>query len=244
MTQATVPETGGAPALSLPRRLLGVLFSPRPTFEAIVAHPKWLDVLALTTLVSALVTYAFISTDVGQQAFIDQQIQQREAWGQPITAEVEQQIRNSAPFLQYFVPGSILVAGPLFAVLIAAVLYGVFGAMLGGGGSFKQVLAVVAHAGVVPTVAGLGTTVLNYIQQSMTSRTNLSVFVQMLPEDSFIVRFLGMIDLVWIWYLIVLAIGVGVLYRRKPSSIGWTFLGIYLVIALIIAGARSALGGS
>jgi hypothetical protein len=244
MTQTTVPQAGASRALSLPERLTGVIFSPKPTFEAISAHPVWIDVLAVTLVLTSLAWFAFLSTDKGRQAFIDQQFQQQEAWGQQITPQVEQRINNSAPVMRFVIPGFTLVIGPLFVVVIAGVLYGVFAAMMGGGATYKQTLAVVAHAGVVTTVAGLGILALNYVRGSMSNATNLGVFVQMLPENSFLVRFLGMIDLMWVWYLIVLAIGLGVLYRRKTSTIAMGFFAVYLVVALGVAAFRSALGGS
>ena len=119
-----------------------------------------------------------------------------------------------------------------------------FNTLMGGGATYRQNLAVVAHAGAVPTLVGLAILPLNYARSSMSSSTNLGVFVQMLPENNFLVRFLGTIDLMWVWYLIVLAIGLGVLYRRKTSSIAIGFFGVYLVIALAIVAYRSALGGS
>lgn len=244
MTQNTVPQTGATRALSLPERLIGAIFSPKPTFESVSAHPVWVDVLAVTIVLTAVAWFAFLSTDTGRQAFIDQQFQQTESWGQTITPEVETRINNSAPVMRFVIPISTLVIGPLFVVLIAGVLYGVFAAMLGGGATFKQTLAVVAHAGVVTTAAGLGLMVLNFVRGSMSSATNLGVFVQMLPENSFVVRFLGMIDLMWVWYFIVLAIGLGVLYRRKTSSIAMGLFAVYLVVALGFAAYRSSLGGS
>lgn len=244
MTQTTVPQAGATRALSLPERLTGAIFSPKPTFESVSAHPVWLDVLAITIVLTSLAWFGFLSTDTGRQAFIDQQFQQQEAWGQTITPEVEQRINNSAPVMRWVVPASTLIIGPIFVVVIALVLYGVFAAALGGGATFVQTLAVVVHAGIVTTVAGLGIMALNYVRGSMSSATNLGVFVQMLPEDSFLVRFLGMIDLMWVWYLIVLAIGLGVLYRRKTSTIAISFFAVYLVIALGVAAFRSSLGGS
>jgi hypothetical protein len=244
MTQTTVGQAGAPRALSLPERLIGAVFSPKPTFESVSAHPVWVDVLAISIVITAVAWFGFLSTDSGRQAFIDQQFQQREAWGQPITPEVEQGINASAPVMRWVIPVTTLVIGPLFTVVIAGVLYGVFAAMLGGGATYKQTLAVVVHAGIVTTVAGLGVLALNFVRGSMSSATNLGVFVQMLPEDSFLVRFLGMIDLMWVWYLIVLAIGLGVLYRRKTSTIAIGFFAVYFVVALGIAGARSALGGS
>lgn len=244
MTQATVPQAGATRALSLPARLTGPIFSPKATFESVSAHPVWLDVLAVTLVLSALAWFAFLSTPTGQQAFVDQRFQQMEAAGQTITPEIERQTNTIAPFARWIVLVFTLVIAPVFVLVISGVLYGVFAAMLGGAGTYKQTLAVVTHAGVVTTAAGLLVIPLNYLRGSMSSATNLGVFVQMLPENSFIVRFLGMVDLIWVWYLIVLAIGLGVLYRRKTGSVALVLFGVYFVIALGVAVYRSALGGS
>jgi hypothetical protein len=244
MTTTTVSQAGAARALSLPERLAGVIFSPKPTFESVSTHPVWIDVLAIGIVLTAVAWFAFLSTDTGRQAFIDQQFQQQEAWGQTITPEVEARINNSAPVMRFVIPAFTLVIAPLFVLAIAGLLYGVFAAMMGGGATYKQTLAVVSHAGVVMTVAGLAVLALNYVRGSMSSATNLGVFVQMLPENSFLVRFLGMIDLVWVWYLIILSIGLGVLYRRKTGPIAMGFFAVYLVVALGIAAFRSSLGGS
>jgi hypothetical protein len=55
----------------------------------------------------------------------------------------------------------------------------------------------------------------------------------------FAARFLGAIDLFWIWWCVSLAIGIGVLFKRKTGGIAMTFLGIYLCIALVLAVVRS-----
>lgn len=244
MTQTAVSQPSASADLSLVQRLIGMIVSPQTTFESVVARPKVLGVLLITTVFIALVWFTFLSTEIGRQAFVDQQIQQAERWTGTVTPEQIQAQERMAPMMRIIIPVSTLVIAPIFVVVIAGVLYGVFAAVMGGGGTFKQVMAVVTHAGVVSTVASAGVMVLNYVRQTMSSATNLGVFVQFLPENSFVVRFLGIIDLVWVWYLVVLAIGLGVLYRRKTGTIAWSFLGLYLVIALIIAGARSAMGGS
>jgi hypothetical protein len=51
--------------------------------------------------------------------------------------------------------------------------------------------------------------------------------------------FLGTIDLFFVWATISLAIGLGVLYRRRTGPIATTMLGIYVVVALVIALFRS-----
>jgi len=73
------------------------------------------------------------------------------------------------------------------------------------------------------------------VRGTMTSATTLGVFVPMLPENSFAFKLMSAIDLVWIWYLVILAMGLAVLYRRKTSTIAISFLSLYFVIAVLIA---------
>jgi len=50
----TTVETGAVPApKNLLARFIGIITSPRATFEAVVAHPRWLGMLVLTTVVIA-----------------------------------------------------------------------------------------------------------------------------------------------------------------------------------------------
>ncbi len=244
MTQSGASPVG-APALSLAQRIVGVLFSPRSTFESVVAWPKWGGVFLVSILTTVVVWSAFLYTPVGSQAFLDQMTTQAErnaerSGGNP--AQAAENMQKAFPIVRAVTICAILVVPLIVLLLIAGVLFAIFGAILGGGGTYKQVLAVTAHAGVPQTVAGLFILLLNYLRASMTSMTNLGVFVPMLPEDSFAFHFLSAIDLVWIWYLVILAIGLGVLYRRKTSSLVFSFMGLYLVIAVVIAVVKGARG--
>jgi len=241
MTQ--VPErssAGSAPALSLSQRITGVLFSPRATFESIVAHPQWVVILLLLTLVVAGAMYAFLSTPTGLQAMVDDAVLRQERTGTTVSDAQYQGMLQSGWLFKSIAVGSALFVGPLFTMLIAAVLFGVYGAMLGGGGSYKQTMAVVAHSGVVSTLGYLVGLVIGFFKGTMSGATNLGVLFPMIAEESFLSRFLGTIDLVWVWYLIVLAIGLGVLFRRTTSSIAMALFGLYLVIALGIAAFTGA----
>jgi hypothetical protein len=237
------PLTGAAPPLSLFQRVLGVIFSPKKTYESIVAHPRWLDVLLLCMVVTAGAMYWFLSTQIGQDAMLDQQITQQESWGQ-VNDEAIKRMEAMAPYNKYIVPGTILLFSPIFSLVLAGIIFGVYKALTAGLGSFKQTLAVVTHAGVIPTALGLALMPLNYYRQSMSSATNLGVFFPGLADNSFLGSFFGSIDLIWLWWTINLAIGVAVLFKRSTSSVATTFLGIYAVIAIIVAFVKSAMGGS
>ena len=109
---------------------------------------------------------------------------------------------------------------------------------MGGTGTFKQVYAIMAHSGVIIALAVLFSMPLSYAMREFAG-ANLSVFVPMLEETSFLARFLGAIDLFYVWWCINVAIGVGVLYKRKTGGIAMTFLGFYVFVALLLAIVRS-----
>jgi hypothetical protein len=233
----TVAESG-TPALSFGQRVVGMLFSPRATFESVAAHPKFLDVMVLTIGVSLLAWVLFLWSQTGSQAFIDQMVAQAErnaAASGGNAAQASQQVANMFPLIRWFTVIAVPVIGPIFIFLIAGLLYGLFAALLGGGASYKQVVAIVVHAGVISTLGQLVVMGLNYARATMTSATSLAVFAPMLEESSFLYKLLSVIDLVWILYLVVLAMGLAVLYRRKTATIAMSFLSLYVVIAVIIA---------
>ena len=85
---------------------------------------------------------------------------------------------------------------------------------------------------------------LDYVRETLSSPTNLAVFLPFLDENSFPARLLGSIDLFVIWWSISLAIGLGVLYRKRTGPIATTLLVIYVTIGLVIAAVKTALAGA
>ena len=84
----------------------------------------------------------------------------------------------------------------------------------------------------------------DYLRETLSSPTNLAVFLPFLDENSFPARLLGSIDLFVIWWSISLAIGLGVLYRKRTGPIATTLLVIYVTIGLVIAAVKTALAGA
>jgi hypothetical protein len=82
----------------------------------------------------------------------------------------------------------------------------------------------------------------NYVRESASSPTNLSVFFPMLDEGSFLASMLGVIDLFILWWVIVLAIGLAVLYRRQTAPIAWSLIAVYGAIAVGVAVFKSVWG--
>jgi Yip1-like protein len=230
--------------MSFPARILGIVFSPRTAYADVVRRPTFLGALAVVLLVSMTGTFIFMSTEVGKTALIDQQVRQAESFGRTVNDQAYQRLEQMARFAPYFGAGAQLISLPLTALVIAGIAFAVFNAALGGDATFKQTYAIVAHSGIVIALQQLFVLPLDYARESLSSPTNLAVFLPFLDENTFVSRMLGSIDLFLIWWSISLAIGLGVLYRRRTGSIATTLLVIYGVIALVIAAVKTALAGA
>ncbi len=238
-----VPGTA-APSDHLLARLVGVIVSPRATFERIVARPRWFGAMALVFGCLAAGQFVLLSTPSGQEAMVDQQVRRAEQWSGTVSDAQYAAYEKMAPYNRYIVAGATLVFGPLTSFIVAGILLGVFTAVIGGNATYKQVLAVTSHSGATTLLSTLFTLPLNYVRGSMASATNFGVFTQAFLDDtSFFARFFGMIDLFIIWSVIVTAIGLAVLYRRKTAPIFWSLMGVYIGVALVIAAVMGALSG-
>lgn len=233
-SDGTVPEKG------LLSRVIGVLTSPRETYADIVARPRVLGALVLTTLIAAATTFVFLQTQVGQTAFVDAQIEQMGSRATPQSIAAMEQL---APYAGYLVAGTILVFVPLFNAIIAGLAIAVFNALMGGNATFKQNFSVVAFSGVVPALASFFIMPLNYVRETMSSATSLAVFLPMLDPRSFPGILASSIDFFRIWWVVNLAIGLGVLYKRKTGGIAWALFAVYAIVALGYAAVRTAFSG-
>ena len=235
-TVATTPSTAPQPGLFA--RIVGVVFSPRETFAAVAARPRWLGVMAVTLVIGAACQYVILSSPELQDNIINRQIRAMEANGPVSDAQVAG-IERFISLLPSIYAGAAFIIGPLFVAVIAGLLMGIFSMLMGGTGTFKQVYAVVTHSGVVSMLAGIfgAALVLAGVPPSgvRPPGANLGVFVPMLEETSFVAVMLTSIDLILVWWLITLATGLAVLYKRSTAGIATALISVYVVIALIIA---------
>jgi hypothetical protein len=242
----TIETTAGTPEPALPARVIGVVVSPRETYKAVAERPRVLGVLLLTTLLSAMAQFGFLSSEVGRKASldaIDQQVRLVEALGGTINDEAYARMTAGVERTPYIASGSILIFSPIVSLVLAGVFLGVFNGLLGGNARFKQVLAIVAHSGVVWTLAGLLALGIGYVTGRASGTSRLSVFFPMLNETGFLAHFLGYVDLLWLWAFVNSAIGLAVLYKRRTGPIAVTLIALYLAFGILYAAVTSFVGG-
>jgi hypothetical protein len=221
----------------------GVIRRPRATFSAILQAPSWAPVLLAATTVTFLCSAGFLRTDVGRQALVDQWERTSTAFGQTVDdasyARMEKRAADGGIGLLY-AAGTALTYGPLLACAVAGVLF----LVLKPRRPFVELLTIASYSTVILALRQVIATPIYYVQESIASPTTLVRLFGALDEASPFARFLGVIDLFVVWWIVVLAIGVSVLYRRPMRRLALAFTGAYVVLALLAALAMAVSGGT
>jgi hypothetical protein len=227
----------------LASRIVGVLFSPRTTYPAIVARPAWLGVTLITVLLSAGAQF-WLSTPSGQKAMQDtaeQQIRVMLQVAPNLPDQALERMRNTER-AAYSAAAAVVISVVVTIVLLAGILLGIFNGLAGGAGRYKQVLAVVAFSSLIWMVSALFDAGIGYLKGEMVGAGRLAGLFPMIDDNGFVGALLKTLNVFWFWGLVNLAIGVAVLYKRRTAPIATSFIAVYLVIAFLIAVVRSSLG--
>jgi hypothetical protein len=219
-------------------RVVGVIFSPRETYAAVAARPRWFGVLSVSVLIIGAATAGLMFTDVGKQLALDQNVAAMEAFGQTVTDEMYAGMERGMAYAPYTGAAGVIVFVPISLLISGGILHVLFGLVGGGTGTFRQVYAVVAHSTVITALQQTFTTALT-IASGKRAGANLGIFAPTLEETSFLLKLMESVDFFLIWSTFSTAIGLAVLYKRRTGPIATTLFGIYLVIALVVAYFRS-----
>ena len=245
ISDAAAAETA-RPHPGLFARAIGIIFSPGDTFRAVVRDPRPAGILFLVCVVFALATALPQFTERGRQAVVDMQAQTMERFtGQPISPEVYQGLIQQARFAPYTTLVSMFVFLPIGTLFFAALYWFLFNALLGGTATFKQVLGVTAHAQVIAALGAVLGAPVQYIQGVWTQAGpfNLGAMLPMLEPGGFLASFFGAIGVFMLWQIVVTAIGLGILYKRRTTPIALGLTAAYVIIVAAIAATMAAFAG-
>jgi hypothetical protein len=209
----------------------------------VAASPRWVGLVAVLAVVTAASQALLFQTEVGRVALVDQWERTALAFGQPVDDARYAELQALSGQGPLYGVATALVGGPVLTVVLAAVIALVFrrGDRVV---SFSQVLAVVAHASVILAIRLLVSAPVSYAREATGGATSLGLWFPALDAASFAGRFVGAIDVFVLWWVVLLAVGVGVLYGRQARSLAATFLGVYAGLALLVAVTMTALGGT
>jgi hypothetical protein len=181
-------------------------------------------------------------TEVGQVALVDQWERTAVAFGQTVDDAAYARLQELSTRGPLYEAGVAILNGPIQACAVSALIF----IALGGrrmGVTFRQVLSVVSHASVLLALRQVIGAAATYARETTASATAIGLWFPMFDEASPVARFLGAMDLLVVWWVVVLGIGVAVLYRRGTVRTATAMAGIYAALALLMAVAMALAGG-
>jgi hypothetical protein len=247
-TPAIAPEPS-APVSSV-GRILGVIFSPQPTFESIVQRPTWILPLILLCVVSATVVFVF-SQRVGWRGFMERQNQTNARLQKQMESMTPDQrdkmLETQTKYAAVFGYVGVVLGTFIGALLVAAVLLAAFNVIGGGRIGFTTSLGIVAHSWVPGIIAGLLGILIIFLKDPSTVdiqhllATNAGAF---LSDDApkWQESLLSSLDLFVFWYLILMSIGYSATNPKKISfgkAFG-TVVGVWLLYVIVKVGFTAA----
>jgi hypothetical protein len=222
--------------------MAGIVLRPRATFEAVAAAPSSAPLLLLLFAVPFALSALLFSTEVGQQALVDQWERTALAFGQPVDDARYAAFQEASGRWGAYAALTALASGPITALALAGLLFLVFSGMRHGTASFRQVLAVVAHAGVILLLRDAMATPMEYARESIGGATSLIRVAPSLSEGSALARFLALLDPFVVWWLAVLSVGLSVLYRQPARRFAMLLTLVYAAGAAALAALMALVG--
>ena len=225
------------------RRVAGMVRSPRATLAGAIANPQPLGLALVIVTISTACSVGFLLTRVGQLAALDQQVRQIESFGTVVTDETYAALRDLVPYRPAISAAVILIGWPVgWLALSGALQY--FGNRTGNGhATFAQVLTIVVHASAIFAVRALVAAPVNYARESLGGATSLSMVLPSFSESTFPARLFGALDVFVLWWVVLVALGLSLLYRTRTLPIARWLFGAYAAGAIALALTQALRGG-
>ncbi|HUE88972.1 MAG TPA: hypothetical protein VMO26_23070 [Vicinamibacterales bacterium] len=225
------------------RRIAGVVLRPRATLAALVSAPTWLGTWSAILIVWAVCGGWLLTTDIGQQALVDERVRVIETFGGSVTDAQYASLQAEPPWWVYFTSGSRLLLLPITTLLVAVGLLAV--ARLDGvPATLLQALALVVHATVILLVGQLVGTPVHFVREALTSPLNLASLLPLVEDGTLAARFFGTMDVFAVWWAALLALSLSVLTGRRFWRYAGPLAALYLGFAALAAATIAAMGGA
>lgn len=217
--------------------------SPKATLTEAVRHPRSLDLAVVIVAIAAVCNSGFLMTRVGQLAALDQQVRQLESFGVVITDERYEALRAMVPYRPIVTAAVIIIGWPVMWLLSARAVQWLGRRMGRGEATFQQVLTIVVHASAILAVRAIVAAPINYARESLGGATSFSIIMPAFGESTFPARLFGAVDIFIVWWVVLVALGVSILYQTRTLPIARWLFGAYAGGAAAVALTQALRGG-
>jgi hypothetical protein len=217
-TPVPAPEAQAA-SISPFGRIIGVLFSPKSTFEDIVRKPGWITPVLVSTLLSIIAVFA-LNQRMNWREYVAQQMEKNPRTAQLSADQKQQQAEVGAKVTVAIVYVAGVIVPVLFALLVGLVMMGAYNLLAGAGVRFGVAFSIVAHAALVGIVSTPLFLLVLFLKTPGTIdpenplATNLAA---LLPDESakWLVALCKSFDIFTFWTLVLIAIGFAAANPKK-----------------------------
>lgn len=222
---AAESERAPAPA-PLWTRAWKVFVSPGEVFRGLAAHPAAVGAMILGAVLMALSNLA-IPTEVFEEGLRTTMMETgQDMPGDPAMVARITKIGSVFGLLIVW-PVIIAVSAGIYALVL---LFG-----LGFRGTYRQYLAVTAHALLIPAVGALLLAPLKVMTQDPAFSLSVGSLAFFL-EEGFVARFLGYLDLFSLWSYVLVGIGAAAIDGARSTKVAVSAtVGVAVLVSLVIA---------
>jgi hypothetical protein len=222
-------------------RVTGVLVHPRATMAEVVRHPAFITTWVAVLLAVILCGGLLLSTEIGQQALVDERVRVTEALGHRVDDAEYARLQADPPMLVYLTSGGRLLLMPLTTLVVAAGLL-LLARVDGVKVTYVTALAIAVHATVVLAVQQLVALPFHYVQEALTSPTTVAGVLRIFDEGTWAARLFGTIDVFGLWWMWLLSVGLAAAAGKPTRRYFLRLLAVYVGVAVIVAVVFAVMG--
>jgi hypothetical protein len=225
------------------RQMAGVLLRPRSALADARRDTRWPVLWAVIIGLWAAAGTWLLSTEIGQQALVDERVRVIEAFGGSVSDEQYAALQAAPPWWVYITSGSRLLLTPPATILAAFAMW-LVARRTGEHATFIQMVSVAVHASIVLLVGQLVATPLHYLRESLTSPLNLAAVLPLVEDGTPQARFFGTMDVFVLWWTALLAIGLSVTTGVRARRYFAFLVAAFAAFAGVVALAATLAGGA
>jgi hypothetical protein len=252
MTEPEVQAAEPVPGLSQWQRVASIFSAPSKTFEDIKrGHKSWWLPFILLVIFGYIFFFA-VSTKIGMQQVVDNQIHLNPSQEEKLAQAPPEQRAMSAKISLYITEG-VFIGNPALVLIVVAIgslgLWGTINFIFGGKAKYGSIFVVWIYAALPSIVKTLLGTIVIFAGAAPESfniknfaPTNLGAFLNPLDTNKALYSFATSLDVISIWSMVVLAIGLATVAGVKRTSGYIAVFGWWLIFVVIGVGAAAIMG--
>ena len=229
--------------MSLIGRFFGVFFSPGETFEDVARKPDFIFPLVVGIVASVALVETML-WKIGAEQIVRHSLETSGRASSMSPEQMAQTVHNGATITSIIMHVSGVLGAPIFLLIIAGIGILFLNAILGAKASFKAVFSATCYAGLVRLVMVVMAVPLIFMGDAEHFNpqnpvpTNIGFFLDQASTSKALYSLASSADVVTVWFLIILAIGLSKVTggKTKTSTIFFMYFGAWMLWVLGSAG--------